>query len=162
MRAFLGAARTDRKPDPFTGFDPDDNPRLETLLSGETPRKLFHVINVALNLTATTRTAWNQRKAAAFTMTPLACGSPILSPPGSKVESPVGCYVPTSLYGGSEHETGRRDEPTGMSLATAMTISGAALSPNWGYHSSPMTAFLMTLFNVRLGAMAAQSSSGDQ
>ena len=152
MRAFLGAARTDRKPDPFTGFDPDDNPRLETLLSGETPRKLFHVINVALNLTATTRTAWNQRKAAAFTMTPLACGSPILSPPGSKVKSPVGCYVPTSLYGGSEHETGRRDEPTGMSLATAMTISGAALSPNWGYHSSPMTAFLMTLFNVRLGA----------
>jgi len=33
-----------------------------------------------------------------------------------------------------------------------MTISGAAVSPNWGYHSSPLTAFLMTLFNVRLGA----------
>jgi hypothetical protein len=33
-----------------------------------------------------------------------------------------------------------------------MTISGAAISPERGYHSSPATAFLMTLFNVRLGA----------
>jgi len=33
-----------------------------------------------------------------------------------------------------------------------MSISGAAVSPNWGYHSSPLTTFLMTLFNVRLGA----------
>jgi hypothetical protein len=41
---------------------------------------------------------------------------------------------------------------TGISLGTAMTLSGAAASPNMGYHSSPATAFLMTLFNVRLGA----------
>ena len=33
-----------------------------------------------------------------------------------------------------------------------MTISGAAVSPNRGYASSPATAFLMTLFDVRLGA----------
>jgi hypothetical protein len=33
-----------------------------------------------------------------------------------------------------------------------MTISGAAVSPDMGYHSSPATAFLMTLFDVRLGA----------
>ena len=32
-----------------------------------------------------------------------------------------------------------------------LTVSGAAVSPNWGYHSSRLTAFLMTLFNVRLG-----------
>jgi len=32
-----------------------------------------------------------------------------------------------------------------------MTISGAAASPNMGYHTSPVTAFLLTLFNVRLG-----------
>lgn len=36
-------------------------------------------------------------------------------------------------------------------LATAMAISGAAASPNMGYHSSPPLAFLMTVFNVRLG-----------
>jgi len=32
-----------------------------------------------------------------------------------------------------------------------LTVSGAAISPSWGYHSSRVTAFLMTLFNVRLG-----------
>jgi hypothetical protein len=32
-----------------------------------------------------------------------------------------------------------------------MTISGAAASPNMGYHSSPLLTFVMTLFNARLG-----------
>jgi hypothetical protein len=36
-------------------------------------------------------------------------------------------------------------------MATAVAISGAAASPNWGYHTNPSTAFLMTMFNVRLG-----------
>ena len=30
-------------------------------------------------------------------------------------------------------------------------MSGAAASPNMGYHTSPVIAFLLTLFNVRLG-----------
>ncbi|MDH5536835.1 MAG: hypothetical protein OEZ08_14865, partial [Betaproteobacteria bacterium] len=36
-------------------------------------------------------------------------------------------------------------------LATAIAISGAAASPNMGYHTSPAVAFLLTVFNVRLG-----------
>jgi hypothetical protein len=36
-------------------------------------------------------------------------------------------------------------------MATAVAASGAAISPNWGYHSSPTMAFLLTIFNVRLG-----------
>jgi hypothetical protein len=32
-----------------------------------------------------------------------------------------------------------------------MAISGAAASPNMGYHSSPTITLLMTMFNVRLG-----------
>ena len=39
-----------------------------------------------------------------------------------------------------------------MRLSGALTVSGAAVSPNWGYRSSQLTAFVMTLFNVRLGA----------
>ncbi len=151
-RAFLGAARAHRGGDPFTGFDPDDNPRMADLAAPLGPRKLFPVINVALNLSVAARTAWAERKAAAFTVTPLACGSPILSRPGSSAGDPPGCYVATASYAGQERETGRVREQTGMTLATAMTISGAAVSPNWGYHSSPITAFLMTLFNLRLGA----------
>ena len=39
-----------------------------------------------------------------------------------------------------------------MSLGTAVAISGAAASPNMGYHSSPALTFIMTLFNARLGS----------
>ena len=43
---------------------------------------------------------------------------------------------------------GRRGAPT---LGQAISVSGAAASPNMGYHTSPVVAFLLTLFNVRLG-----------
>ena len=52
--------------------------------------------------------------------------------------------MPTTGYGGAVTDS--------ISLGTAMAVSGAAVSPNWGYHSSALTAFIMTLFNVRLGA----------
>src|SRR5437660_10007619 len=42
--------------------------------------------------------------------------------------------------------------PKGISLGSAVTISGAAASPNMGYHSSPLVTFILTLLNVRLGA----------
>jgi len=51
-------------------------------------------------------------------------------------------YQPTAQYG---------DRHGGISLGTAMAISGAAVSPNQGYNTSPLLCFLMMLFNVRLG-----------
>jgi hypothetical protein len=45
----------------------------------------------------------------------------------------------------------RFGDKEGISLGTAMAISGAAASPNMGYHSSAGVTFLMALFNVRLG-----------
>lgn len=187
-RAFLGSAHDGRQPHPFTGFDSGDNPCMWELATGhgkprpagETPRRvLFPVVNVALNLTKSTRLAWQERKAMSFTITPLACGSAELHPdtPTYRLNPAqwrdpcklrLGAYVPSRLYGGPEV----RDEsyrflnpmrppegrppftgsPPGITLATAMTISGAAASPNMGYHSTKATAFLMTLFNVRLGA----------
>lgn len=141
-RAYLGASNSLRRPHPFTGFDPLDNPRLANLIYRKDPdlqtdvlrdeRKLFHVINIALNLVqvSSNRLDWQQRKAASFTMTPLHCGS-----------AGIG-YAPTRAYGGDQE---------GMSLGRAMAISGAAASPNMGYHSSKLVSFVMTLFNVRLG-----------
>ena len=38
-----------------------------------------------------------------------------------------------------------------LGLGSALAVSGAAASPNQGYHSAPAVAFLMTVFNVRLG-----------
>jgi hypothetical protein len=45
----------------------------------------------------------------------------------------------------------KRKKLGGVYLGTAFAISGAAASPNMGYHTSPPLAFLMTIFNVRLG-----------
>ena len=153
VRAFLGSARKLRSPDGFTGIDPGDNPRMSDLY----PRPgapLFHVINLALNLTAGKNKAWNERKAASFTVTPLRCGAADLyRKEDFKAGKPArGAYVCTADYAGNERETGPDEKPSGMTLGTAVTLSGAAVSPNMGYHSSAPTAFLMTLFNVRLGA----------
>ena len=153
-RAFLGSARSKRDQDPFTGFDPRDNTPLSSLLDAGS--SLFPVINMTLNITAGTNTAWAERQAASFTATPLACGSAALRHPAQSPESRSirdGAFVPTTRFAGletlKEHPT--KATESGPGLGSALTVSGAAVSPNWGYHSSRITAFLMTLFNVRLG-----------
>ena len=161
-RAFLGSAHArERQPDDLTNFDPNDNFSLANLREKTGRWPLFPVLNMTLNLTTVTRTDWAERKAASFFATPLASGSSALTQAGM---SDNGVFVPTAAFGGREDEhvhhkdtngqsrfDSRRDAP-GLSIATAMTISGAAVSPSWGYHSSPLTAFLMALFNARLGA----------
>ena len=142
IRAFLGASRTDREAtrNPFTDFDVRDNPRIHQLWQkpGDStqqpdatgaPRGPFHIVNIALNIVSSEKLAWQERKAEPFTVSPLHSGS-----------SCVG-FRRSEIYG----------DPQGISVGTAITISGAAASPNMGYHSSPPLALLMTLFNVRLG-----------
>jgi hypothetical protein len=113
-------------------------------------KRLFPVINVTLNVTAGKDTARAERKGEPFTITPLHCGSASLGL--DKQNHSRGAYIPTAFFAGEDHETGPADQTLGISLGTAMTISGAAVSPNMGYHSSSFVAFVMTLFNVRLGA----------
>jgi len=129
IRAFLGASRpaSARNPNRFTGFDAKDNVYMKELAAVRRP---IHIVNMALNLVADNRLAWQERKAESFTVSPLASGTHTLG------------YRSIVEYGG----------PDGMSLGTAITISGAAASPNMGYHSSPFVTFLLTLFNARLGA----------
>jgi hypothetical protein len=165
-RAFLGSALRDRMPDPFTGFGTRENPPLAEFATtpvapGE--RGLFHVINIALNMTQVTHTAWAERKATSFTATPLACGAATLhNPNGQPVGAPTGAYVRTTHFAGAETQADVAGCKRGTGLGTMLTISGAAVSPNWGYNSSPLTAFLMTLFNVRLGAWAPNPAVATQ
>lgn len=135
---------TGRRADRFTDFDRHDNPLLQWLLPtrrggsglygfGEASagfvRAPLLVVNCALNMVGESDNAVQERKAASFTFTPLHAGCPRLG------------YRPVHQYGG----------PDGVTLGTAMTISGAAVSPNAGYRSTPAMTFLMTLFNARLG-----------
>ncbi len=92
---------------------------------------------MALNLVHGERLAWQERKAHTFTASALHAGSLMVGYRRTR----AGAGGPRAHYGGAE----------GMSLGTAVTISGAAASPNMGYHSSPLVTFLLTLFNVRLG-----------
>jgi hypothetical protein len=128
IRAYLGASNTKRDPNPFTGFDQADNIPLQEL-SAEKP---LHVLNQCLNLVSGKKLAWQQRKAESFTMTRLHAGS-----------FRVGYQSSTTFGYGAL--------PGGLTLGTAMAISGAAASPNMGYHSSPLAAIVMTLFNARMG-----------
>ena len=69
---------------------------------------------------------------------------------GRKAES----FVLTPIHSGSEST---RYRPTAefagnLSLGNSIAISGAAVSPNMGYHSSPAITALLTVFNLRLGA----------
>jgi hypothetical protein len=145
IRAYLGASREKRQPNLFTGFDDDDNIQMRELWPNKPPdeepptRQPFHVVNMCLNLVAGDNLAWQQRKAESFTASPLHAGS---------YRENVG-YRRTE-YTVSDQKTryGGRD---GISLGTAVAISGAAASPNMGYHSSPVIGFLLTLFNARLG-----------
>jgi hypothetical protein len=140
VRAYLGASNcvedTDapRIPDPFTGFALTDNVPLHALAEEIRP---LSIINTTLNLVNGANLAWQQRKAASFSMTPLYCGSWSEG------------YRCSREYGG----TG------GLTVGTAITISGAAANPNMGYSSSPVLGFLMAIFNVRLGAWLGNTNT---
>jgi hypothetical protein len=90
---------------------------------------LLHVVNVALNLVVGHNLAWQERKAETFTVSPLHAGSYHLG------------YRHSRTYGGALG---------GISLGTAITISGAPVRANIGYLSSPLLAFVTMLFNVHL------------
>ncbi len=136
VRCYLGASRYvkgERKPHPFTGFDERDNLMLcdfadpKHRYSGP-----FQILNTTLNLGASgdLQGGIQSRLSAPFFFTPLHAGS----------DRPKVGFQAQSKY-----------RARAVSLGTAVAISGAAASPNQGYHTSPVVAFLMTLFNVRLG-----------
>ena len=134
VRAYLGASNPKRSAHKFTGFAGDDDVAMHALDPGLKP---MHVVNLTLNLVEANRLAWQQRKAQAFTVTPLHCGNYELG------------YRSAASYGG----------PGGITLGSAVAISGAAASPSMGYHTSAAGSFIMTLLNARLGCWLGNPGS---
>jgi hypothetical protein len=97
-------------------------------------------VNTALNLANPKELGWQHRKAASFVFSPLFVGYEL-----RYASSRRGGYRNMKDYGSEGSRA------PGMKLGVPLTISGAAASPNQGYHTSPGLAFLMTVFNVRLG-----------
>jgi hypothetical protein len=143
-RCYLGASNIPRHPNPFTGFDEEDAKiAVSALLPGSGYHGPFPIFCTALNLTFGEDLAWQERKAASFVFTPLYSGYDVgWTTAKGKTNLRFNGYVETSSYAYPS---------PGIHINTAAAISGAAVSPNMGYHSSPATAFLLTVFNARLG-----------
>jgi hypothetical protein len=125
VRAYLAAARLkDRKADKETDFDTEDNLRLAQLKNNS----LLHIINSTINETTGPDLSKQQRKGTSFTFSAFHSGSDVTG------------------FRESESYTGN-----GVSLGKAMTISGAAVSPSMGYHSSSLVSAVLTFLNARLG-----------
>jgi hypothetical protein len=150
VRCYLGASNRRRAQQPFTGLDDTDDLRLQDL-AGPTAehqrQRPYHLVNTALNITQGRRLAWQERKAASFVFAPSHCGFALSRTQGEAAG--LEAFQPTARFGKDDAE-----EP-GISLGSAFTTSGAALSANRGYSTDPAIAALLTLFNVRLGRWTA-------
>jgi len=160
VRCFLGASKyargndkpqLQRHPNEFTDLDPDDDLSLDDLARPRADGKVqhpYHLVNTSLNLTKPRY--WQQRKAASFVFSPLFAGYEL-----RYGRSRWGGYRSMKLYGG-----GSLERPgSGMKLGVPLAISGIAASPNQGYHTSQGLAFLMTVFNLRLGRWCGNTAS---
>ena len=143
VRCYLGATNPARCPHPFTGFDPSDDILLQDFSVDKDPKYSgpYPILNAALNISHGQRLAWQERKAESFVFTPRYCGFNFQEERKDKPSVPEEGYRETCCYG----------YPKGAYLGTAVAASGAAVNPNMGYHASSAVAFLLTLFNVRLG-----------
>ena len=144
-RGYLGASNQARQPNPFTGMDAEDaRVPVSSLRASTGYPGPFPIFCAALNLSEGDELAWQERKAASFVFTPLHTGyeTPWSPRAAARPDMRFSAFASTARFAYRPH---------GISVATAAAISGAAVSPNWGYHTNPVTAFLLTLFNARLG-----------
>jgi hypothetical protein len=143
-----------KKANPFTGFRrtttfcwPSYTMALPSGMAKTSNFGPYLIVNGALNFTHGERLAWQERKAASFVFTPQYCGyDGKLMHTEKRGELGVNAFRPTNTYAYPvEGKMG------GIHLGTSMAISGAAASPSMGNHTSTVVAFLLTLFDVRLG-----------
>jgi len=153
VRCYLGASNPERTPQPFTGFDPDDDLPLKNL-AGNYPGP-YPILNAALNITSGEELGYANRRAKSFVFTPLYCGYDLIFPGEDqdrfRLENAYQLSYSKTELGRTAESLTRMTAGDGIALGTAMAISGAAASPNMGYFTSPATGLFMTLFDVRLG-----------
>jgi hypothetical protein len=154
-RCYLGATNPIRTADPFTGFDDHTETRSKTgmNISSLLPTKFqgggkydgpFPIFCSTINLTFGEDLAWQERKGASFAFTPLYSGYHVgwTAENRKEADTTFNGYVPTATFAYTKG---------GIPLSSATAACGAALNPNQGYSTQPALAFLMTIFNVRLG-----------
>jgi hypothetical protein len=150
VRCYLGASNPDRQKfaDALTNFTKTDDVSLKYLRTDCRYHGPVPIINVAMNV-AEPEAGKQERKAQNFVLGPYYCGFGETQDPAQTTHDRDDWYRPTApAQTGGDYYLQAAD---GVYLGQAMTISGAAASPNMGYHTSTPVALLMTIFNVRLG-----------
>jgi len=148
VRCYLGASVPGRNAQPFTGFSDADNLPLGSLkipANSDHPRdaRPIPILNTSLNVVRGKELAVQTRKARSFAFTPLYAGF---------TRQLIEAREWESFFGETQKLASKLPGfEDGVTLGTAVAISGAAASPNMGSYSEPALAFLMTLFDVRLG-----------
>jgi hypothetical protein len=152
VRCYLGSSLDEdkRHPNPFTKFYDGDDLRLNRLDNAQFSGP-FPIINATLNLSSGRNLAWQERKGASFIFTPVFSGY-------DTGRGDSGTSANRKIRVGIDAKDGywptrdvAKSNDGGIMLGTCVAISGAAASPNQGYHTSTAIAFIMTVFNVRLG-----------
>jgi hypothetical protein len=167
VRAFLGASNPHRFPSPFTGFAYNDDIALQELTAAKGFDGPYPLWGTTLNITTGEDLAWQERKGASFIYSPLFCGwdyvdpksklPPTEQPTSDTDEAARTRKSKTTKYGyrltgdQAHNVPGYGGEGGKPYIGTAMAASGAAASPNMGYHTKPSVAALLAIFNVRLG-----------
>lgn len=110
--------------------------------------KPYHLINTNVILTNSKAEKYKRRGGDSFILSPLYCGSDATG------------YVRTQRFMKKKNQ-----DTGGMTLATAMAISGAAANPHTGVAGKgptrgPLVSMLMTIFNLRLGAWISNPKHG--
>ncbi|UVK51636.1 patatin-like phospholipase family protein [Mesorhizobium sp. AR02] len=159
VRTFLGASNFNRKPDPLTDFDPNDNLELASLRTRRksAPGKVdpwLHIVNMALNVPGSSDLAVQQRKALPFSASQIAVGSKSLPEVEEPWASPrTGYYRAADIYAQNVNEASALgSKPVSLTLGTAVALSGAAFDSQMGHYTTAARSFLLALFNLRLGA----------
>ena len=159
VRCYLGASHGPaRKPSPLTGFDPADDFPLSKLRSDGPKEQTgtceyagpYPIVNATLNLNVGAELAQQERKGASFVFTPEYCGFET----GPSLAAPRAALMQKFDDGGYRRTWGGEygySAPEGPTVGQVMAISGAAANPNSGYATTNSMAFLLTVFDARLG-----------
>ena len=122
-----------RRPDPVTSIDQNDDPNLAWLQGGPKRQLPILLLNAAVNGRSLSDKEGRVPRQWPFTFSQYFSGSPAAG---------IG-YTSTDRFFSAE---GR-----GISLGTAMAVSGAAMSPTSGRATKSVHAFLLGILNARLG-----------
>lgn len=121
-----------RTPEQLTDIDDNDDPALKWLVPRAGKRVPLLILSAAINGRSPTDIEGRVPRQWPFSFNPLFCGS---------ATAGIGFVETKEVFGAKN----------GISLGTAMAVSGAAMSPTSGRTTHPLRAFLAGLLNARLG-----------